>query len=367
MSAGGRERLRRLVFWQPIVSPHQRDFLEAVAAAFDGEVVLAAERGLPAERIAMGWPPVVHRLVRVVDAAAPEAFEGLVGFDRRDTLHVFSGFFSHPVVWRAFRRLVPSAARLAMLSEAPEQTVATGWLKRWRGRILVDRFAPRLEFALVMGGVGRRFFEAVGFPARKIVTFGYYLPAAADPDGGESGGAAGPVHFLAAGQFIRRKGFDLLVDALAGLPDGDWRCTIRGAGPLRARLERRARRGAARGRVTLPEPAPNEVLLGELAGADWAVVPSRHDGWGMIVNEALGVGTPVVCTDGCGAADLLDDPAAGVVVPAGDAGALGEALWRCLAGGKIGAGRRRAVRAIARRHDPSGAAATFLELVGAGG
>ena len=368
---------RRLVFWQPIVSPHQRDFLEALAAAFPGEVTLAAERGLPAERIAMGWPPVVHERVRVVDASEPAAFERAVRADDPDTLHLFSGFFSHAIVWRAFRRLVPSSARLAMVSEAPEQRPATGWIKRLRGRWLVRRYAPRLEFALVMGAVGRRFFEATGFPGEKIVPFGYFLPVPERPwPPAEPEPTAGsPVRFLAAGQFIRRKGFDLLVEALRGLPAEGWECTIRGEGPWRRRLERR---GASLGsdrlrsidrlrsldRLRFPGPLPNAELRAEIARADRVVVPSRHDGWAMLVNEALIAGTPVICSDACGAADLIDTPAAGVVVRAGDVEALAAALRAALAEGRVDGARRLAAHAVARRHDVGHAVATFLATIG---
>ena len=365
MNASRGGALRRLVFWQPIVSPHQRDFLEALAAAFPGEVVLAAERGLPAERIAMGWPPVVHERVRVVDASAAETFAELVALDRPDTLHLFSGFFSHRIVWRGFRRLVPSSARLAMISEAPEQGLATGWIKRLRGRLLVRRLAPRLEFALAMGAVGRRFFEATGFPAEKLVTFGYYLPAAERPWPAADPAPVGPVRFLAAGQFIRRKGFDLLVDALVGLPEGGWRCTIRGDGPWRRRLERRAARVRRADALSFPGAIPNAALRAEIAASDLVVVPSRHDGWAMLVNEALVAGTPVICSDACGAADMIDAPAAGVVVPAGNVAALRAALTAALAVGRIDARRRLAAHAVARRHDVAGAVTTFLDRIGA--
>lgn len=360
MSAADGAGIRRLVFWQPIVSPHQRDFLEILQARHAGEVILAAERPLPEERLAQGWPQVVHERVPVVDVSGAAGFERLVAHDRADTLHLFSGFFSHPTVWRAFRRLVPSAARLGIVSEAPQLGPLAGPLKIMRGRLLVRRYGDRFALVLPMGAVGRRFFAAVGFPPARLATFGYHVAVpdlAATPEP-----APGPVRIVAAGQLIRRKGFDLLLDALTRLPAGGWECDLFGAGPLGRGLERRAARQAAtRFRGTVPHAA----LVGELAGADLAVVPSRHDGWGMLVNEALGAGTPVVCTDACGAADLIDDPVAGAVVPAGDVAALAEVLRRAVEGGKIDGARRARVHAVARRHGPEGAVERFLALVAA--
>ena len=63
------------------------------------------------------------------------------------------------------------------------------------------------------------------------------------------------------------------------------------------------------------------------AAADLFVLPSRHEPWGVVVNEALAAGLPVVLSDRVGAAaDLLVDGENGRLVPAGDAVALANAL-----------------------------------------
>lgn len=351
---------RRIVFWQPIVSPHQRDFLEGVAAAFGGEVILATEKRLPAERIAQGWPDVVHDRVRVVEANDPDVYRRLVSFDAADTLHVFSGFFSHRIVWRAFHRLAPTAARRAVLSESPEMSFPAGVIKRLRGRFLVHRFGTRIEFVMAMGRLGRRFMEDVGFPRDRIVTFGYRLAVPSEPWPRTPASPSGQVRFVAAGQFIHRKGFDVLVDALADIQREGWRCDIYGDGPMRESLFRRIVARSLTDRVCLRSTVANVVLRREIAAADWAVMPSRHDGWGMLVNESLIAGTPVVCTDGSGAADLIVDAVAGNVVPAGDSAALATVLQGCVSGGKIGEEHRRRIHAVASRHGVDEIVQAFL-------
>ena len=306
MNRGGLEGLQRIVFWQPIESPHQHDFLEALAAAVPGEVILAVESALPACRVDQGWRHAPHKRVRVVDVSSAEGFGTLVAHRGTDSLHVFSGFFSHRIVWRAFRQLTPSAARLAILSEAPEQGPWTGGLKRARGRWLGD------------------------------------------------------FRFIAVGQMIRRKGLEVLMAALADLDGLPWRCDFYGSGPLEYEL-RRAAGGLPQARVGFHPPMANGAVRRAIAASDCCVVPSRHDGWGMVVNEALIAGTPVVCSDGCGAADMIDDPVAGMVVPAGRVRPLAEALHRCLSAGKIEWERRCRVHAVAKRHDPAAGVRAFLD------
>ncbi len=352
--------LRRIVFWQPIISPHQHDFLEALSAAVPGEVILAAESGLPAERVLQGWRQSPHEKVRVVDVSTAEGFKTLVAHRGTDSLHVFSGFFSHAIVWRAFRLLSTSSARFAILSEAPEQGPWAGWLKRARGCLLVRRWESRVDFVLAMGDVGRRFFEAVGFPREKIGVFGYYLAVPAEPWPAVERSTDGVFRFVAAGQLIRRKGFDLLLAALAEVDGMPWRCDLYGNGPLLNDLRRAAERLRIADRIGFHAPLPNEAIRRAIAGSDCCVVPSRHDGWGMVVNEALIAGTPVVCSDGCGAAAMIDDPEGGMKVPAGRVRPLAEALQRSLSAGKIGSSGRRRVHAVAERFSPAAGVRLFL-------
>lgn len=364
MSRGETAGLRQIVFWQPIVSPHQRDFLESLAAAVRCDVILAAEAGLPAERVSQGWLEASHERVRVVDVSKPDGFRALVSHRGADSLHVFSGFFSHPIVWRAFEHLAPSSARLAMLSEAPEQGPWVGWLKRARGRFLVRRWGPRFDFVLAIGGVGLRFFEAIGFPREKLALFGYYLAVPADPWPAPDADADGVFRFIAAGQLIRRKGFDLLVAALATLERLPWRCDLYGDGPLRGELEGQAERLRIADRVRFHAPLSNEAIRLAIARSDCCIVPSRHDGWGMAVNEALIAGTPVLCSDACGAAVMIDDPAAGIVVSADRVRPLAVALQGVLSAGKIDGGRRRRVHAVAGKFSPAAGVGVFLDRLG---
>ena len=66
--------------------------------------------------------------------------------------------------------------------------------------------------------------------------------------------------------------------------------------------------------------------------SDVFVLPSRHEPWGLIVNEAMAAGTPVIVSDDVGSAyDLITDGVEGFVYPVGDVAALSTALERVLA------------------------------------
>jgi glycosyltransferase involved in cell wall biosynthesis len=327
--------ISRIVFWQPIASPHQEAFLEAVARQFTGEVILAVERDLPAERRAQGWRQPSHTNVKVIDISIPANHAALAAHATATSLHVFSGFFSHPLVWAGFRKLAGSEARLAIMSEAPEQTFVTGWFKRLRGKVLAARWAGRFAFVLAIGGVGCEFFERIGFPQEKIVPFGYYLDVQPLAEAAAARRADGVIRFVSAGQLIRRKGIDLLVKACSTLPTAGWRLDIYGDGPERQALERLVGQLQLAERVMFHGVIPSDAVRAVLSEADCAVLPSRFDGWGMLVNESLAVGTPVICTDACGGAAIVKDEQSGCVVPSDRVAPLAAALANAMAKGPV--------------------------------
>jgi len=147
------------------------------------------------------------------------------------------------------------------------------------------------------------------------------------PAGEVRRGSAAGVTFLFPGAMVRRKGFDVLLDAFARVRDAVPGARLVVAGPRRDET----------GRLGSPPPA-GVVLLGPLSQADFAVelrsadclvLPSRNDSFGMAVVEALASGLPVVVSEMVGAKDLVVEGSTGWVVPADDAAALAGRMLAC--------------------------------------
>jgi glycosyltransferase involved in cell wall biosynthesis len=143
------------------------------------------------------------------------------------------------------------------------------------------------------------------------------------------GGQEGLPEILCVANIVPRKGHDLLIEALSALVDLPWRLTCVGntqrSPETTAALHRRIGEAGLGARVR---------ILGELTGleleqcflaADLFVLPTRHEGFGMAVAEALAHGLPVLSTR-TGAIPDLVLPGAGVIVPPEDAKALREAI-----------------------------------------
>ena len=174
-----------------------------------------------------------------------------------------------------------------------------------------------------------------------------------------------PGRIAAVGRLLPNKGFDLLVEAMAGLPQAQ--VVIAGEGEGRPDLEARIAAAGLGDRVRLAGHLGGEALRAELRRAQVFAMPSRREGMPLALIEALACGTPAVATRIGGIPEVLTD-ATGIVVPPDDAGALRAALARALSGA---AGLDRAA-ARARAETFSDAAcygryaALFRDLAGSG-
>jgi glycosyltransferase involved in cell wall biosynthesis len=141
------------------------------------------------------------------------------------------------------------------------------------------------------------------------------------------------VSMLCVAAVTPRKGHDVLVDALAPLTPSRWHLTCVGSlvrSPMSVeRLRARLQRLGLDERVTLAGEASEDALAVFFRDADLFVLPSRHEGYGMAVAEALAHGLPVIgtCT---GAVPALVGTKAGLLVPPDDAAMLRAALARVL-------------------------------------
>lgn len=132
---------------------------------------------------------------------------------------------------------------------------------------------------------------------------------------------------LALGRLHINKGFDVLLDALAELPDHYlW---IGGVGKLEASLKRHARAIGVAKRVRFLGWRDDTVAL--MAAADMFVCSSRHEPFGNIIIEAWAQGIPVVAAAASGPGALIEDGASGLLTPVDDAAALAGAIRRVAA------------------------------------
>jgi glycosyltransferase involved in cell wall biosynthesis len=302
-------------------SPYQVELFDAVTEMPDVDLsVVYLYRADPAR----SWSARVPRHAHVF-AGAPGS--GRLGGDAADADLLVVNYYRHPLVAGLMRKRVDHGRAWVFWGERP------GFLfpllgrlaRRWLLRGLHSSRAPIWgmgQFALEAYqrefGLGHRYVNLPYFSDLERFT-----QAARDPD------QHAERVILFSGALIPRKGVIELAQAfLAVAPRYPLlRLRLMGSGPLEDRLR------------SLLTPVSDQVeflgfrdwaeLPGEYAKADILCVPSRYDGWGLVVPEGLAAGLPVIATTRMGAAlDLIREGENGWLTSPGDVGSLTQAMQR---------------------------------------
>jgi glycosyltransferase involved in cell wall biosynthesis len=132
---------------------------------------------------------------------------------------------------------------------------------------------------------------------------------------------------------VPRKGYDVLVAALARIQHLSWQLVIAGdcsRSPLSvSQLRAEIAQHGLNDRIVLRGVVTADELESLYASSDVFVLPSRFEGYGMACTEALAHGLPVICTS-AGALGETVPSDAGLRVPVDDSGALADALQRLI-------------------------------------
>lgn len=151
-------------------------------------------------------------------------------------------------------------------------------------------------------------------------------------------GSGGPgVAVLSVGALVPRKGHDVLLRALAGIPDIDWRLTIAGAARDAVHAHGLAALAESLGiaqRVRFAGEVSAEDLEALYARSDLFALATHFEGYGMAAAEALARGLPVAVTAG-GAIAQVVPVEAGIVSPPGDVVSFTKGLRRVLYDGAL--------------------------------
>jgi glycosyltransferase involved in cell wall biosynthesis len=218
---------------------------------------------------------------------------------------------------------------------------------------------PLRRWPVQMWGVGTRAVDEYGKISKKPVR---NMPYFADLSSFSSiaRDELGSVRFLYAGKFVERKGTDLLVDAVRSLlrSDSPVSITFAGDGPQRHQVESLA--AEFPGAVTYAGFREIHELPALFEAADVLICPSRYDGWGMVVQEAMAASMPVIASTRTGSAlDLIEEGTNGWLVEP-DVRSLTLAINKAIGGADIRAMGERA-RKTALSYDATAGAEAFEE------
>ncbi|HET6601347.1 MAG TPA: glycosyltransferase, partial [Gaiella sp.] len=292
--------------------------------------------------------------------------------DARPEVVVVSGwstFASQATIAWCRRHGIP----YVLLVESNERDARPGWRRAVKGAVVPTVIGGATE-VFVVGTLGRESMRARGVDPERVSVVANTvdverlareaeeLSDRRDALRGEIGLGRDDVAVLSVARLAPEKGLDTLVRAVRAADDPRLVLLLAGSGPERERLASLADRLGVR-LVLLPD-VPWARIAERYVVADVFALLSRHEPWGVVVNEAAACGLPLVLSDRVGAAyDLLEDGRNGVLVAVDDAGAAGAAIRELAADPARRAARGAASREIVREWGYEPSIETFVRVV----
>jgi glycosyltransferase involved in cell wall biosynthesis len=322
----------KIVFWQPMLNHLQSAHVRALAARAGTSVTIVGLDQLSPDRRALGWGAADFGRATVVETASFQQARGVIEESGRDSVHILAGWRGLKYGWELLRELQNRSSRLGLLTEGGD---TRGWKGGLRRLLYIKdhrTYGGGIDFILAIGEQGAVWFRQAGYADRKIFPYAYLTER---PEFQHIlYRKSGPVELIYVGQHVPRKGMDIAFRALAQMAGADWHLTTIGTGEFASEWRETVQKLGIAHRVRFLPAVPSREVSARIAESDLLLLPSRFDGWGAVINEALMLGVPVICSDHCGAKDLLHDPWRGEVVQAGSVDGLRAVLSEWIARGK---------------------------------
>ena len=327
-----------IVFWQRIVSPHMFGLAQALCDQ-GYKVSYIAEEEISQQRKQMGWVAANSEDVKIILISDKDHITSLVSSFAENAVHLVQGARGNGIMEYVRKSLNRCGSHWGSIIETIDERSWNWPLKRLAYKASLSTLGSRPDFILAIGHKTSEWIAARGYPSNKIFPFSYFISSPSLPRQ-KSSPLSGKFRVGYIGQLIARKQVNLLIDALAGM---DVELTIVGDGPLKEALSVLADKKLGRSRYQMLGTLPMEKINDVICELDCLVLPSEHDGWGVVVTEALMAGVPAICSDACGSAIVVEASGVGGVFPNGDVGALRKLLDKEFSAGKISLQKRNAI------------------------
>lgn len=255
--------------------------------------------------------------------------------------HIITAFHDIALLTLLSKRLAKSRAHLVhgahnshdIASARPGITGRLRYMLEWRLAAFIYKRANAI--VAVSQGVKREITEDFHIPSNRIAVIYNPVQCRASTTASRvriSDITHRPIELMALGRLAHQKGFDVLIEAMSQLVTSrSWSLDIYGSGPEFDSLQAAIARSGLNSRIELK--GHTNTPLDEMDRADVFILPSRHEGLGIVLVEAMSCGTQIVATD-CphGPSEILLGGQLGQLVPTESAKQLANAIDAVLEG-----------------------------------
>jgi glycosyltransferase involved in cell wall biosynthesis len=316
------------VFWQGIISIHQKSFLEAVAAsAAGGRVLLVVEQDITAYRKNMGWEAPQINGVTVIVAPDAARVRELVQ-THKDAIHTIGGIKVGAMLTTAFDECIRQGCKVGVMTEPYNHEGLKGKLRTLKYRYFGLKYFRHIQFVLAIGKLGVAQYTSLGYNKERLFPWAYFITVPAAP---RIANTTGNIRIIYAGRLEAAKGIGRFLNELIQHNSTGYTLDIYGTGADEAAMKQQVANAGLQDRIRFFPFLKYDELLQQYAAYDWVVLPSAgKDGWGVIVSEGLLNGLKAMCSNICGVSRVITNGRNGMVFDWQEAGSCREAITAML-------------------------------------
>lgn len=330
-----------LIFFQNCISPHQMPYIEFLSS-FNGVEnvwVIVPEIDMTSRK-EMGWHASNFmkrgKIKFMINPPDDEVSELFHQYNGSNTWCLFSGITSFPMVSKFFKVSLHYQLKRAVITEPPLIYNHPLWqhairftLKDWRYVKYIDKF-------FVMGSDFVSYYR-LWSKRWSVVPFMYCTQWKERSLPFSETMHSTKLKVLFVGALSHRKNVELLLRSAQSMSveeQKDLEIGIVGEGEKSSALHELTHSDKNQTQVIFYGVQPMDKVSSIMEQYDVLCLPSLHDGWGAVVNEALTLGLYVICSDSCGAKYLIERSGnmCGQSFKSNDANGLKMVLEDCLAG-----------------------------------
>lgn len=332
--------MTEIVWWESCITEHQIHTLAELSYLPNTKVTVFSERLENLTRKKQGWKECDWSLIDM-NLIPSFGVRFIIKTLRRqkDCVHIFGGPFDSWMISLALFLSVYLGNRTYILTE-PYSPFSSGLLedgghlRNWllhKIRPLKYRFLwvflrSKIDGVFTISTTAIEQLLSFGVSKEKIFPYAYFVPSAnlvkkVLEKEDARGSSYNSLSLIFVGSLNHIKGIDLLVNSVNDLRDEGLQITLDVFGPAESENDYSWSCG-----VKYQGIIPFGEVQATMAVYDFLILPSRYDGWGVVVNEALMAGIPVICSDKAGSSSLVQKWGCGVCYE----GAVDLALKKCI-------------------------------------
>ena len=299
----------KYIFWQNMLSLHMAPFINSLSEISD--VTLVVTKEIERRRLEEGWtvPKYLENTTIKIDPSKPEIVDIL---SIAGAIHVFFGINAYPMVYFAFRAAIRMNIKIFIMQEPIQWIGIRGALRVILWLWFRVKYSTKIWGYFNTGTTNSRFINKLCYDKKKLYDWAYFTNIDNSIILNKlSDSVRSLPNLIFIGSIDENKNILNLVNLLLKYLDIFNRLIIIGTGPLEEELLSIV---AGIPKMEFMGRVDNDKIMDIIQDSDLLMLPSKWDGWGYVVNEALVSGTPALVSDKSGAACLLDRKIRGDVI-----------------------------------------------------